>query len=609
MNNAWHGHPGAPIHHLVQAQAERSPGRTALRCGAREVTFGELNALANRVAHHLRRHGLRPDRLTALLFPRSIDAVVAALGVLKAGGPYVALDPAMLPAQINEIVGDARPGLVVTANGDTAGPRVSIDAEAVCVDLDPRDAAAGESTLESEPCVPDRVAWVSYVRHAMVQPAGVMVTHGNVARLAGNRPFAVDADGIGALYFPLGVGAASAQLFAALCGGVPVQILSDDDVKDVRRVAEVLDTGRVTSVTLPASVVRQFVKLETEVALRLGTLRTIYAVGGVLPPELIDAFAVMLPDTAVREIYGPVEAGGAVLLSDTTGDSPYHKRTFGPALPNTRAYILDSRSAIVPAGVDGDLFVGADHLSPGYWKDPGRTAHQFVADPISADGSCVFRTGDTGRYLADGRIELLGRAEDQVVVRGHHVDIAVVEAVLEGHEHVRDAAVCLQPVGGEPTLVGYVVANGANPTVSQLKGFLEARLPDYMVPSSFMLIDRLPRAATGEMKRLGLPLPEPVRPASATQYVAPRNSIEAGLAQIWSEVLMLDRVGIHDDFLALGGDSLIATQAVAGIWERFGLEIPFEAFFERATVAELAAAFFSEAADGAAASGDAVSAG
>jgi acyl-CoA synthetase (AMP-forming)/AMP-acid ligase II/acyl carrier protein len=575
------------IHRRIETHAEPLSARIALRCGDQSISFGELHARATHAAAHVRQQGLVPGRLTALQFPRSVDAVVAALGVLEAGGAYVALDPNRSQTWTDAVIADARPLLMLTALPDA--------------ELDLPITADGS---------PDEAATITYTRDSMGHARGVIVTHRNLSNLIDAPPFAIDEDGVCALYFPLSAAAATAPLFASLCRGIPVQILSEAEVRDVNRLARTLASAHVTSVTLPAAVVRQFAKLEPEATLQLSPLRTVNVIGGFLPPDIIETLAAMLPDTTVREVYGPTEAGGAALVSDPTATSSYHERLFGQSIPNTRVYILDARLNIVPDGVDGEICIGADHLSPGYWSHRRPGSEPPVAEPfVMLATERVFRTGDTGRRLPDGRVELVGRGDDRVTIGGHRISVDIVEAVLQAHERVRDAAVSVQTDGGAPSLVAHVVAHGAAPTVSQLRGFLHARLPDYMVPATFVSIDHLPYNAIGEVDRRALPAPEQARPSSATPYVAPRNPIEAGLVAIWSEVLMLDRVGVHDDFLALGGDSLIATQAVARIWERFEVEIPFEAFFERATVAELAAAFFSGTVSGSVASDDVVSAG
>jgi non-ribosomal peptide synthetase component F/acyl carrier protein len=592
MDNADHVLGDRSVHRLLAAQAEKTPAQTAVRCGDRQWTFAELNARANQVADDLRERGVRPGGLIALRFGRSLAAVAAALGVLKTGAGYVALDPDLSPEQINSILADARPALILDAAS--------------------RFPAEGAAHAQVD-CPSDDVAYVTYTWDPAGRPEGIIGTDRAITNRMNALPPAYEPDDVCALYFPLSAAPAASQVFVPLLHGVTVQIVADDEARDIRRLAEVLDRGRATSVMLPSAVLRQLVKAEPEVTLRLSRLRTIYSVGRAMAPELLEAFAVMIPNTAVHEMFGPAEAGGAVLLSAAsaavTEPSAAPLRAFRLHDPNTRVHILDDRSNLVPVGVDGEIHIGADDLSPGYWGRSDLTAQRFVSDPVSGrPGDRLFRTGEIGRWLPDGRIELLGRTTDQVTVQGHRFAVGLVEAVLEGHEHVRDAAVWVQPIGAEPGLVAYVVPDGISPTVGQLRDYLHARLPDYMVPMAFLSLDRLPQTSTGAIDRQALPLPEPSRPPSAVRFVAPRNDVEAGLVQIWAEVLMLDRVGIHDDFLELGGDSLIATQAVARVWERFGREVPFEAFFERATIAELAAGFFSDLMDDAAAPDGAVSA-
>jgi len=594
------------VHQLFEARVAAAPEATALRYRDQVLTFRDLNERANRMARHLAGLGMRPEKLAAVLLERSSDAVVALLAILKTGGGYVPLDPDLPPGRIRQILRDASPVVILS---DTAFEDRVPDIGVPIVYVD-RVAVASESGENLDVATyPDAIAYVMYTSGSTGEPKGVTSSHRGIVNGFTDVPYGRDpATEVSALISRLSVGFTLAQLFLPLLTGVPLLIVPDEDARDVRRLANALAAGGVTSVGFPTPLLRQLLALPTSSLEGLRKLRTVGIGGAALTRDLLDTFVTMLPTTALVDGYAASEAGGAILVSKHITQSE-GRVALGQPFANTVVRLLDEELRPVASGEVGEIYVSARHLARGYWRAPALTATRFIADPFSdTPGARMFRTGDLGRLLAGGEvlssrklstcrnlIEYLGRADDQVKVRGFRVVLGEVEKVLHSHPQVREAAVAAHPGPQDLRLVGYVVPVGTERDTVGLRNHLAARLPDYMVPASFVFLDALPMNAAGKLDRGALAAPEPVRPDFERPYAAPRSPVEDQITQIWANALGLDRVGIHDDFLELGGDSLIATQVVARIWETFATEVPFETLFERPTVAALVEQFFPSA--------------
>ncbi|SES14724.1 non-ribosomal peptide synthase domain TIGR01720/amino acid adenylation domain-containing protein [Lentzea xinjiangensis] len=577
-NDTGTGGPAPAYHEVFQDSAARTPDATALVDGDRSWTFAELNAHANRIAHHLIAAGVGPESVVALALPRSAEMVFAVLAVLKAGGAYLPLDPEHPAERIAFVLADARPVLVVAAGDRVFGelPHVRLDDPAVAA----RPATDPVDDDRTAPLRPEHAAYVIYTSGSTGRPKGVVVEHRNLAALvADHHARLLPADGTRLR----GVATAAYTFDASweglllLAAGHELHLLGNATLLDPRAVVEHIARHRIGFLSCTPSYLQQ---LLPEGLLAQGR-PLLVAVGGEAVGEplwraLADADGV----TAVN-LYGPTECTVDSVWTKITGrDRP----VIGTPGRGLRAYVLDAGLRPQPVGVPGELHLAGDQVTRGYLHRPGLTADRFTADPFGPPGSRMYRTGDLARWTADGVLEYRGRADDQVKIRGYRVEPGEVEAALLGLPDVAEAVVVAQEVEpGTHRLVGYVVGEA---DVDDLRARLKHYLPDYLVPSLFVLLDELPTTDSGKVDRRALPAPD----ASAGQgqdHVAPRTAVERELARIWAEALRVDRVGVHDNFFGLGGDSILSIQIVSRA-RQAGLELATKDVFTHQTIAELA---------------------
>ncbi|MGQ4417921.1 amino acid adenylation domain-containing protein, partial [Streptomyces sp. SAS_269] len=561
---------------LFERRAARTPDALALVAGGEELDYGTLNARANRLAHHLVARGAGPERLVALWLPRTADMIVAILAVWKSGAGYLPLDPALPEERVRFLLDDARPALVLDEAALRAVP-------ATAPDTDPTDAD------RRAPLDPDHTAYVIYTSGSTGRPKGVAVSHRAAAHLlaAHRAGFVAEAGG-----GPLRVALTAAFSFDTSLEGVllmadghPLHLVDEVTRMDPAALVEYVVAHRVDFLDVTPSYLRQLLPagLLTDPrhhprVLMLGG----EAVGTALWRELAAH-----PDVAAHNFYGPTECTvDALSCRIDGGDRPL----VGRPLPGVRAYVLDDRLQPVPPGVGGELHLAGAQLARGYAGRPGLTAARFLPDPFGGPGERMYRTGDLARWTADGRLDYLGRADDQVKVRGHRIEPGEIEAALLAVPGVVAAAVVAVPdPHGHTRLAAYVVpAPGApRPVPADLRAALREVLPDALVPSSFTSLDALPLTTSGKLDRRALPAPE--NTAEEREFVAPRTPGEETLAGIWAEVLGVARVGVTDNFFELGGDSFLSIQAVSRA-RAAGLGIGSQDVFRHQTVADLAAA-------------------
>ena len=579
-----YGPGAATIHELFEEQAAANPDAEAVVCGGEALSYGELNARANRLARHLRRLGVGPESLVGLMVERTAGMVVALLGILKAGGAYVPLDPKYPRERIAFMLEDTRARVLLTQRGldETLPPH---DAEVVYLDSDwPSIARHAADNVESG-VTGSNLAYVIYTSGSTGRPKGVAIEHRSAAaflRWARETFTAAELERVLAstsICFDLSV----FELFGPLsCGGAAVV------AGDALWLAGGGGGGGVTLInTVPSAM--------TEL-LRLGavpdSVLTVNLAGEPLQNALAQRVYELGTVGRVNNLYGPSE--------DTTystwtcvpkgSAAPVH---IGRPVTNTRAYVLDEWMRPVPVGVKGEIYLGGDGLARGYLGRPGLTAERFTPDPFSGEpGARLYRTGDVARHLPGGELEYLGRADQQIKLRGFRIELGEIGAALSTHPAVREClALARDYDGGDKRLVAYVVVEGADAEPQTLparwREYLRERLPEYMVPSAFVVLERMPLTANGKVDRKALPAPGPSA-GEGGGYVAPRTAAEEVLAGIWSEVLGASRVGVTDDFFALGGHSLLATQVASRVREVFGVEVPLRSLFEHPTVEGLA---------------------
>nr|WSW49582.1 amino acid adenylation domain-containing protein [Streptomyces sp. NBC_01001] len=578
--------PDVTVNELVEAQAARTPDEVAVVAEGESLTYREVDARANRLARELAGRGVGPESVVAVSLPRSADLVVALLAVLKAGGAYLPVDPKYPSHRLEAILEEARPRLVLT---DSTTVAVLPEHDAPDVFLDTLDLSGDDTGLEL-PRHADQLAYVMYTSGSTGKPKGVAITHANVVngvlRLAsrvgmepGKRLLAGTSVNFDVSAF---------EIFTTLaCGGV-VEVVRDVLVLGEREGGW---SGSVIS-TVPSA----FAELVDEISGRTSVETVVFA-GEALPASLVEKTRKAFPGVRVVNAYGQSESFYATTFAvDGDMQAGAGSTPVGTPLGNMRAYVLGPGLTPLPPGAVGELYVGGS-VGRGYHGRAELTAERFVADPFGPSGSRMYRTGDLARWNADGRLEYAGRGDAQVKVRGFRVEPGEVEAAVTAHPGVAQAVViaCEGRAGSSSKqLVAYVVpavtgdgtktGDGSGPSTKELHGFVSERLPDFMVPAAFMLLDRLPLAPNGKLDRAALPEPE----YNGAAYRAPRTSREETLAKLFAEVLGVDRVGIDDGFFELGGHSLLATRLISRARAEMGIEIPIRKIFDLPSVAALA---------------------
>ncbi|MER6124300.1 amino acid adenylation domain-containing protein [Streptomyces sp. NPDC001795] len=586
--------PPGIIPALFQEQAARTPDAVAVSDGlGASLTYRELNTRANRLAHHLVERGAGPERLVALVLPRTIDLVVAVLAVLKSGAAYVPVDPAYPQERIASVLADAEPVHTVTT---TAHP---LPGRPVTVLDDAAHDAAVRRCPGTDPDVallPGHPAYAIYTSGSTGRPKGVVVTHHNVVRLlhATRSRFGFGSDDVWTLFHSYAFDFSVWEIWGALLHGGRLVVVPDGVP---RQPLEFLRLLAHEGVTVLNQIPSAFYQLMLADAGELGPVEPSWAArlryvifgGEALDLRHLEDWYRRHPDDAplLVNMYGITETTVHVthypLRRDTAAH--VHGSVVGTPVDDLRTYVLDERLRPVPVGVAGELYVSGPGVARGYLRRAGLTAERFLPDPFAADGQRMYRSGDLARWRADGTLEYLGRADDQVKVRGFRIELGEVEAALRQCTGVLDAAVTVrEDVPGDRRLVAYTT--GAHRDAEALRGQLAGMLPAHMLPSLFVRVDGLPVTASGKTDRKALPPPPDTGPSS--RHRAPRTAAERAIADIWRDVLQVSRVGIDDSFFALGGHSLLATRVMARIQREFGTEVPLGAFYARPTVTHLA---------------------
>src|SRR3984957_5373867 len=550
------------IQRLFEEQVESTPDRIALTFENQDLTYAQLNARANQVAHYLRARGVGPEVPVAICMERCLEMVVALLGVLKAGGAYLPIDPAYPRERLTFVLENARAQVLLTMEPlcermpEQGVPLVCLDADWASIarescDNPPKVTAAGN------------LAYVIYTPGSTGQPKGVMVEHRGLSNTIKwlSQTLAITADDSTLLKTPITFDAAGRELFPTLLAGARLIIVEPDAHRDTRYIAEKIRDNSISILHCVPSFLRLLVA-EPAFA-NAATLRAVMSGGEALTPDIVAEFG-RRSKARLYNVYGPTETiiDSAYWLCDGTSDASIVP--IGRPIPNARMYILNSALRPVPVGVSGELYIGGVSLARGYVNLPGLTADKFIPDPFSGEpGQRLYKTGDLARYLPDGNIQYLGRGDYQVKIRGFRIELGEIEAALSQHSTVAQSVVTVHEGAlGERRLVAYVVAQpDCGPTAIELRTFLKDKLPEHVVPAVFLMLERFPLTPNGKVDRRALPAPTDTRSELIRAFVEFRTPTEELLVGIWSQVLGVERVGIYDDFLALGGHSLLATQA------------------------------------------------
>ena len=566
---------GVLVHELTEASADRTPDAVALVFEDQQLTYAELDARANRLAHLLRSSGIGRGDLVGISLPRSIDLVVAQQGVLKSGAAYVPLDPEYPADRLAYMVEDSGLRLVVTLAA-LAG-RFS---GAGTLPLDETDLSGQPCDRPQRTIEPDDLAYVIYTSGSTGKPKGAMLPHRGVVNLADElaRMLGIGPGNRMLQFASFSFDVSVADIMVTLRSGATVVLAAQHDLQPGPDLARTINAQRVDFACLPPTVLRL-----TDPALVPG-LRTLMAGGEACPDEVAAAWA---PGRRFINVYGPTEASIWITSSECDGtESPL---PIGRPITGNTAYVLDGNREPLPVGVPGELYLGGVQVARGYLNRPELTAERFVSDPFG-DGR-LYRTGDLARFLPDGQVEFLRRMDDQIKLRGYRIELGEIQTAVAQHPSVRAAVVIArEDVPGDVRLVAYAVAaEGCRIDAAQLRASLRRGLPEYMVPSAFVQVPTIPRNPNGKLERRALPKPESV--VSERVVVPAGNQTERAISEVWREVLRMDRVGADDNFFDLGGNSLLLVKARSRLAEVFAREVPTVTLFTYPTVRALAAHF------------------
>nr|QEO73625.1 condensation domain-containing protein [uncultured bacterium] len=603
--NEWGGGPPASlgegrIQRLFEQWAERSPDSPALLCGQERLTYGELDRRADRLASHLRALGVGPEVRVGICLDRTPEMVVGILGILKAGGVWIPMDPAYPRERLALLLQDAGVSVLLSRKSLASGLPPG-GARLLC--LDDEGAWSPDPGERPEPTGAAGAAYMIYTSGSTGRPKGVVVTHGNLLRYVAAM---ADRLGIteGDVYLhtaSFGFSSSVRQLLVPLCHGAAVVLAPREAIEDPPALFELIKAQGVTVIDLVPSYWRSCnealarLPLRARRALLDNALRLVVSASEPLMSDVPRFWALGFRHGArLVNMFGQTETTGIATTQPIPVDGGERVEVVGVGRPiaGARVHLVDAGLRSVPIGIPGEVCIGGIGVARGYHGAPDLTAARFIPDPFAAEpGSRLYRTGDLGRFRWDGTLEFLGRMDQQVKIRGFRVELGEIEGALTGHPGVRQAVVTAREAGpGDRRLVAYVVAEpNADLAADELRGLLAARLPDYMVPSAYVFLESLPLNPNGKIDRAALPEPDAARGASAGEGdAAPRTPTEETVAKIWAQVLKLDTVGIHAHFSRLGGHSLLATQIISRVREAFQVELPLRSLFEAPTVAGMA---------------------
>ncbi len=576
------------IHQLFEEQVEKTPHAVAVVFENQQLTYAQLNQKANQLAHHLLSLGVRPEVLVGICVERSLEMAVGLLGILKAGGTYVPLDPTYPQQRLSYMLVNSGVEVLLTQQS-LLKSLPSHTAQVVCLDTQWQLIAA-ESDTNLEPEVqPDNLLYVIYTSGSTGLPKGIALSHRALTNLI-QWHLATMASGVGVLQFAsLSFDASFHEIFAAWCSGGTLFLIPDNYLLDLDKLVHFLAENPIQKTILPVALWQQLAEAYGDQPQLFANLREAIATGEQLQitQQMINLFS-RLDHCTLYNHYGPSETH--VVTSYVFTELPQRWPIYPPIgkpIANTQIYILDRNLQPVPIGVWGFLFIGGLCLARGYLHRCDLTSEKFIPNPFNS--SKLYNTGDLSRYLPDGNIEFLGRVDDQVKVRGFRIELGEIEAILNKHPQVSQAVVMLY--GSEARkkrLIAYIVlVREQTITREQLREFLKLNLPEYMLPSAFIFLDTLPLTPNGKVNRSALPAPDETLSNLGRAFVPPQTPAEEVLIDIWQEILSLERIGIHDNFFELGGHSLLAMQLVSHIQQKFDLELSVRQVFQNQTVAQL----------------------
>jgi amino acid adenylation domain-containing protein len=585
----------ACLHKLFEEQVKRKPEAVAFVFEDQQMTYGELNRRANQVAHHLRSLRVEPGVLIGVCMEPSLEMIVALLGILKAGGAYVPLDPTYPKERLAFMLQDSGVPALLTQKRLLSG-LPEHEARVICLDSDWKLIANESDENPDSEAADGELAYVMYTSGSTGKAKGVLGLH----RGAVNRfnwmweAYPFEADEICCQKTSISFVDSVWEIFGPLLQGIPNVIIPDSVLKDPQHFLNSLTENDVSRIVMVPSLLRILLDIPGGLKQRLPHLRHWTLSGEALSVDLARRFMEKMPDCTLLNLYGSSEVSADVTFCEVSRLNDFEKGVpIGRPISNIQAYVLNPSLQPQPIGVAGELFIGGDGLARGYLNRIELTAERFITHPFDVrPGSRLYKTGDLAKYLPDGSIEVLGRLDFQVKVRGFRIELGDIEATLEQHPAVRQAVVTArEDIPGDKQLVAYLVANDHQTIpVNVLHSFLKKKLPAYMIPQTIVFLEALPLTPTGKVDRRTLPRPDHSRPELHTKFVSPKTTFEKSVAEMWSELLGLEKIGIYDNFFEIGGHSLLATRLINRIVDVFQVRLPLKALWEAPTIADLAAA-------------------
>jgi amino acid adenylation domain-containing protein/thioester reductase-like protein len=598
------------IHQLFEEQAAKTPDRIAVVFENERLTYTELNTRANQLAHYLQTLGVKPEILVGIYLERSPLIIISILAILKAGGAYLPLDPALPTSGLVFRLQDAGVKVLLTQQqliAEAKGKRFTLEwgqkateeelaTKIVYLDRDSLSIANESQENPHSQIKSENLVYVIYTSGSTGKPKGVAIEHKQLLNYFYSIHATVNlSEGNSfALVSTFAADLGNTVIFPSLCSGGCLHIISSERTADPEAVADYFDRHPIDCLKIVPSHLKAL--LATENPGKILPRQQLILGGETSSWDLIDRVREIVPECKILNHYGPTEATiGVTTFEVNKGVNSQNSATvpIGRAIANTQIYILDSEGKLVPIGVPGELHIGGAGLARGYLNQPKLTAQKFIINPfVGANGRSplLYKTGDKARYLPDGNIEFLGRTDNQVKIRGFRIELGEIEAVLSQHLGVEQVVVSLsEDESGDRRLISYVVPKRQNtPSVSELRSFCLNKLPEYTIPSVFVLLKTLPLTSNGKIDRHALPVPDRIRPELEAVYLAPCNPIEEKLAEIWKQLLDLEQVGVRDNFFELGGHSLLITQLLAHIRTAFKVEISLQSLFKLPTIANIA---------------------
>ena len=576
------------ITRAFEDQARRIPDAIALLDGAQRITYREVELRANQVAHALIERGVRPEMPVGVYMKRSAQAIIAILGALKAGGLYVPLDTSQPQHRLHLLISTCDCPIVLTHRALRQDLPDSV--EPVLLDTDEALWTNRPSRSSLPACPNGQLAYIIFTSGSTGVPKGVVGTH----RATMNRlewmyktyPFSPDE--VCCQKTALGFVDSIWEMFGPLLRGIPSVIIPEDVVIDPESLLDLLAREGVTRIVLVPTLLHVLLEHAPDLDVRVPMLKLWTVSGEYLSLDLAKDFRTTLPEAVLLNLYGSSEVAGDATYYEIGETDGLAAIPIGTPIANTQVYILDDLVQPVPVCVPGNLYVGGDCVSEGYWRRPDLTSERFISNPVGEKIGRLFVTGDRARFLADGNIEYLGRLDTQIKIRGFRIELEEIEANLMAHPLLRQAVVTI--AGGSPEtqrLTAYFVARDRSaPTSEELRRFLNGRLPQYMIPAAFVGLPELPLLPSGKVDRRTLPEP-PTDHGAAGERIAPRNEVEQQLASIWQELLAVNELGVSENFFDLGGNSLLAMQVLARIRRTFEVEVSIRSLFDGPTIDEL----------------------